>query len=136
MVKETKAMKIQDQEQTSLEKTEQLRDYPCFLPRSDIFETDAHYLIVMDMPGVKEKTIDITLDNNILKVDGQTNQIPPDGYSLVSGEYQIGDYERSFRVTALIDQEKIEATYKNGSLKLVLPKAENAKARKFSVPVS
>lgn len=136
MAKEKKALEIQEQEKAPPEITERLRDFPCFIPRSDIYETDTHYLIVMDMPGVKEKTIDITLENDILKVHGQTDQVPPEGYSLASGEYQIGDYERSFQVTTLINQEKVEATHKEGVLKLILPKAEDAKARKVSITVS
>ncbi len=57
----------------------------------------------------------------------------PEGYSLSFAEFQAGDYERSFRLTDQIDRDRIEAVYADGVLKLTLPKAEKAKAKKISV---
>ena len=131
MTKETKAMEVQ--EQVPSEMTERMRDIPCFVPRSDIIETEENYLIAMDMPGVNQDSIDITLEQNILTVNGQTTQESPEGYSLAMAEFRIGDFERSFRLTDKVDREKIDATYQNGVLHLILPKAEKAKARKITV---
>jgi HSP20 family molecular chaperone IbpA len=133
MAKENQAMEVQ--EQVPSEMTERMRDNPCFVPRSDIIETEDGYLIAMDMPGVDQNSIDITLEQNILTVNGHTSEVPPEGYSLALAEYRIGDYERSFRLTDKVDREKIDASYQDGVLHLVLPKAEEAKARKISVKV-
>ncbi|MDZ7843615.1 MAG: Hsp20/alpha crystallin family protein [Anaerolineales bacterium] len=135
MTEKEQAMEIKDQQQVPSETTERTRDWPCFVPRADIFETDDAYLIKLDMPGVDENKIDITLEKNTLTINGYSNVERPEGYSLAAAEYRIGDYERSFRLTDKINQEDIEASYQDGVLKLNLPKAEEAKARKIQVKV-
>lgn len=133
MTEEAKAMEVQEQERVPEERTERIRDKACYLPQSDIFETEENYHLVLDMPGVEENSIDITLEKNTLTINGYTDVERPEGYSLARAEYNIGDYERSFRLTDQIDRENIEASYENGVLRLSLPKAEEAKARKIEV---
>ena len=58
------------------------------------------------------------------------------GYQLEYAEYGVGDYSRSFTVSEDIDRDKIEATVKNGVLRLTLPKAEAVKARRIDVRAS
>jgi HSP20 family molecular chaperone IbpA len=135
MANETKAMEVQEQEQLPVEQSERLRECPCFIPRSDIVETEDQYLLALDMPGVEEGSIDITLEKNVLTINGQSVQEDPEGYSLAVAEYRVGDYERSFRLTNEINRDEIDAVYQNGVLRLTLPKAEEAKARKISVKV-
>jgi HSP20 family molecular chaperone IbpA len=60
----------------------------------------------------------------------------PGDFSLALAEYEIGDYERNFRVSDSVAKDKIDALYKNGVLRLTLPKAEQAKARKIAVKVN
>jgi len=133
MTEEAKAMEVQEQESVPEERTERIRDKACYLPQSDIFETEENYYLVLDMPGVEENSIEITLEKNTLTINGYTDVERPEGYSLAQAEYNIGDYERSFRLTDQIDRENIEASYENGVLRLSLPKAEEAKARKIKV---
>jgi len=133
MAEKTKAMEVKDQEQVEMESSERTRDIPCFVPQADIIETEEDYQLTLDMPGVDENSIDITLEKNTLTINGYTNFQRPEGYSLAAAEYRIGDYERSFRLTDKIDQDKIDAAYHDGVLELVLPKAEEAKARKIKV---
>ena len=135
MAKETKAMEVQEQEQLPVEQSERMRECPCFIPRSDIMETEDQYLLALDMPGVEEESIDITLEKHVLTISGQTVQEAPEGYSLAHAEFRNGDYERSFRITDAIDRDAIEAVFQDGVLRLMLPKAEEAKARKISVEV-
>lgn len=135
MTDETKAMQVQEQELIETEGTERMRDRVVFIPRTDIYETDENVVVLVDLPGASEDTIDIALENKTLTINGISTHGAPDGYSLAFAEFGAGDYERSFRVTELIDSEGIEAVYKDGVLKLTLPKAEQAKARKISVKV-
>ncbi|MEW6717877.1 MAG: Hsp20/alpha crystallin family protein [Chloroflexota bacterium] len=132
MADESKALKVQ-KETALAEPTERTRECQCFIPRADIYETDENIVVVVDMPGVDKNSIDITLDKNILTINGYSDVDSPEGYSLVFAEYEVGDYERSFRLSDHIDGDKIEAAYKDGVLHLTLPKAEEAKARKISV---
>jgi len=133
MTEEAKAMEVQEQERVPEERTERIRDKACYLPQSDIFETEENYYLVLDMPGVEENSLDITLEKNTLTINGYTDVERPEGYSLARAEYNIGDYERSFRLTDQIDRDNIQASYENGVLRLSLPKAEEAKARKIEV---
>ena len=134
MTNQEKAMAVQEQEMVP-EETERTRECRCFVPRADIYELDENIYVVLDMPGINENAVEITLEKNVLNVKGFSQIEEHDNFSMVRAEYEIGDYERSFRISDAIDQSKIEANYKNGVLKLTLPKAEEAKARKISVQV-
>ena len=133
MTKETKELEVQEQELAQTGEYERLSPRTTFIPRADIYETDEDVVVIVDMPGGSEDSIDITLENNILSINGKSTFDAPEGYSEVFSEYETGDYERSFRITDQIDRKKIDASYKNGVLFLVLPKAEQAKAQKINV---
>ena len=104
-----------------------------YRPATDIFEIDDKIVLETEMPGVARDTIDITLENRVLTIRGELNERSREGWRAVYAEYGEGDYERSFSVSEDIDQDKIDASFKNGVLRLELPKAETAKARKISV---
>jgi HSP20 family protein len=133
MSEESKDMVFQDQEMIPNEETERMREGSCFVPRADIFETDENVVVVVDMPGVSGDAIDITLEKNVLTITGSTYLNAPEEYSLAFAEYEPGDFERSFRLTDQIDRDSIQAAYKDGVLRLELPKAEKAKARKIDI---
>ena len=134
MTTKTKEMEIQDQELVE-EETERTRECRCFVPPTDIYEAGDEIILAMDMPGINENAIEITLEKNILNVRGYAQMEDPDEYSLTFSEYETGDYERSFRVSDAVAKDKIEALYRDGVLRLTLPKAEQAKARKIAVKV-
>ena len=128
MTDETKAMEIQEQEMVETDGTERLRSRATFIPRSDIYETEENVVISVDMPGTSEDNIDITLEKNILTINGISTHDTPDGYSLVFAEFQAGDYERSFRLTDQIDRDGINAFYKDGVLKFDLTQSRSCKS--------
>ena len=113
--------------------TERTRDRLAFVPRVDIYETDDAIVVVADMPGVDESSLDITLENNELTINGYVEPMQLEDYSLTYAEYREGDYVRSFRLSDEIDREGIEATLKNGVLCLNLPKVKEARTRKIEV---
>jgi HSP20 family molecular chaperone IbpA len=133
MTEETKAMEVHEQEIVPAEETERMRARSTFVPRADIYETDEGVIVLLDMPGVNGASIDITLEKNILNINGFSEMETPEGYTLAFAEYEPGDYERSFRLSGRFDRENIEAVYNHGVLRLTLPKAEKEKARKISV---
>ena len=135
MSTENKEMEIMEQEIVE-EDAERTRECRCFTPRTDIYEVGDDIVLVLDMPGINENAIEITLEKNILNVKGYAQIEDPDLYSLTFSEYETGDYERSFRVSDAIAKDKIDAVYKDGVLRMTLPKAEQAKARKIAVKVS
>ena len=130
---DTKAMEVQKEEATAPAGTERTRECRCFVPRADIYEIDDQIVIVADVPGVDERSVDITLEKNILTINAYVDPEDMTGYALQYAEYEIGDYQRSFRLSDEVDREKIEATIKDGILSLYLPKAAAARARKIDV---
>jgi HSP20 family protein len=128
-----RALEAQKQELTPTDETERTRDRQCFVPRADIYETEDEIIVLADFPGVDENSVDITLEKNVLTINGYVDEKQPEGYSLALAEYEVGDYTRSFRLSNEIDREGIEAMVKDGVLRLRLQKAGPAKARKISV---
>ncbi len=133
MTEETKAMEIEKEEALPAEGTERTRECPCFVPRADIYRKDEVIVVVVDMPGAASDSIDITLEKNVLTINGTVGPHRPEGYSLVWAEYEDGDFLRRFTLSDEIDREAIEATLKDGVLRLHLPIADVARTRKISV---
>lgn len=131
--KELQTMEAEKQEVETVDGAERTRARRAYVPRVDIYETDEAIVLLTDMPGVDENSIDITLEKNVLTLNGFVEANDPDNYSLAYAEYQTGDFQRSFTLSNEIDYEKIEATVKNGVLRLHLPKAGPAKTRKITV---
>ena len=104
-----------------------------FTPAVDIIEHTNDIVLIAEMPGVDEKSVDLTLEKNLLTIHGHVGNETPDKYNLLISEYGLGDYERTFKLSDEIDRDKIHASVKDGVLKLVLPKAEKAKAKKIPV---
>lgn len=127
---------LQVQEKQELRgKSESTRNVPIFVPAVDIYESQNELTLLADMPGVPIENVDIDLKDDQLTIRGTTTTEENAGTAMLR-EYAVGDYYRQFTVSSAIDREKIEASMKDGVLKLVLPKAEAAKPRKIAVKTS
>ncbi len=115
--------------------SESTRNVPVFVPAVDIYETVDSMTLIADMPGVPMENVDIDLNRDQLTIKGSA-VVENGAGSVLLEEYQIGDYYRQFTLSNAIDRGKIEATMKDGVLKLVLHKAEAAKPRKITVNAS
>lgn len=124
---------IQKQEAREMEAPERTRTRRVYIPRVDIYETGDSVVLMADMPGVSQEQVDVTLEKNVLTIVGYVEATERDGYSLSYSEYSEGDYERTFSLSDEVDRNRIEATMKDGVLKLTLPKAEEVKTRKIAV---
>jgi HSP20 family protein len=124
---------MQKREASSPVETERTTARKVFIPRVDICETKDAIVLLADMPGVDEKSIDITLEKNVLTLLGRVESETYEGYRTAYVEYEGGDYERAFTLSDEIDRDRIEASVKNGVLRLTLPKAEPVKLRKINV---
>ena len=135
MAEETRDLQVQESEKQEIAEgdVERTRARRCFVPRTDIYEVGDDITVLVDMPGVDDQSVDIMLEKNVLTINGYVEPIYPEDYRLSYAEYDVGDYQRSFRLSDEIDRDKIEATVKEGVLRLRLPKAETAKARKIAV---
>ncbi len=125
MAKDTMDLQVKETEKQEIDESdvERTRDCVCFVPRVDIYETNDAIFVAADMPGVDETSVDITLENDVLTINGYVEPVAPEGYQLAYAEYRVGDYERRFTLSNKVDQQRIEATIKDGVLRLHLPKA-------------
>jgi HSP20 family protein len=104
-----------------------------YAPYADIYETDEALTVVMEMPGVEKSRLNVALENDVLKVDGQIDFTKYRDVEPVYAEYNVGHYARSFTLSNKIDQDKIGAQLEDGVLTLTLPKAKQARPRRISI---
>ena len=124
---------IEKKEAQSAERAERMWSARTYSPQVDIIERKEGIVVIADMAGVDEKSVDINLEKNILSIYGRVEEEDFRNYSPSYAEYGTGDYERVFTLSDEIDRDRIDATVKNGVLTIVLPKAEKAKSKKISV---
>ena len=104
-----------------------------FAPRVDILETEDAIVVLADMPGVDESGVDITMERNVLTLKGTVNCSKPEGFKSAHSEYGVGDYERVFTLPNEIDRDNVQATIKQGVLRLTLPKSKSSLQKKVAV---
>lgn len=118
--------------QSSVE-TERTRNRRVYVPKVDIYESKDAVMVIADMPGVDEKSVEVTLEKNVLTISGSVEPETHKDYSMAYSEYDTGDYQRAFTISDEVDRDKIEASVKNGVLRVKLPKALPVKAKKVAI---
>jgi HSP20 family protein len=96
-----------------------------FVPGTDIFETEDALLVIMEMPGVEKKDIDVNLESDTLKVEARIDYSKYDGLEPLYAEYNIGHFARSFSLSNKVDKSKINAELDAGVLTLTLKRRRN-----------
>jgi HSP20 family protein len=104
-----------------------------YVPAADVFETDEALTVILEMPGVQKNNVNVALENDILRVDGQIDFSNYNGMEPVYTEYNVGHYMRGFTLSNKIDQNKISAQLDSGVLTLTLPKAKDALPRRITL---
>lgn len=108
-----------------------------WVPVVDIFEEPELLRIVAEIPGVKPENVHISVEDNVLTIQGTKEQVVEEKADKVHRyERTYGTFERSFTLPATINADAIKATYEHGVLKLELPKLEKAKARQIKVDIA
>jgi len=126
--------KIQKQETAAPAPAAELaQDRPVYVPATDIHEKPDALLVVCDMPGVDEKRVDVSLEDDVLTITGEQDARAPERHEALHQGYGTGVFRRSFTLTADIDTARIEAKLAHGVLRVVLPKSERAKPRRIAV---
>lgn len=106
-------------------------------PAVDIYETENELVIKADLPEVAEKDIDVQVENNMLTIRGERKfeqNVKEDNYLRVERAY--GSFSRSFSLPNTVNTEAIQANYKEGVLKVVLPKRAESKPKQVKINVS
>jgi HSP20 family molecular chaperone IbpA len=104
-----------------------------FLPTADIFEAEDALCVVLEMPGVEKDNINVSVREGVLNIEGRLDFSKYKDLQPVYTEYNVGHYSRSFRLSGVIDQNKIAAELRDGVLSLTLPKVEEAKPRTIQI---
>jgi HSP20 family molecular chaperone IbpA len=96
-----------------------------YVPNTDIYELEDSLTVVMEIPGVEKKDINIQLENDTLRVEGRIDFGKYDGLDPVYAEYNVGHFARAFTLSSgRIDTEGISAELEEGVLSLTLRKAK------------
>ncbi len=111
-------------------------DQIVFSPRTDIYETPEAVIVLAEMPGIEQKNISVTLEEDLLTITGTVSVQEPKGLELLRRGYHTGGYRREFRVLVDVDHGKISAKTANGVLRIVLPKSERVKPKKINIEVA
>jgi HSP20 family protein len=133
MTEQVKEFETTKEELAAPEGVESTRPGRTYVPRVDIYEKSDGILVLADLPGVDENSLDIMLEKGVLTIHGQVTETWPEGYELAHAEYEVGNYHRAFKLSEEVDSDKIEATIKNGVLKLHMPFAAGPRTRKIQV---
>jgi len=131
-VAESQELQVQQKREVE-KKTEGTTPGRAFVPVTDIFETPEALTVVLEMPGVDRNSIEASVEDDIVTIEGRIDFSKYEGMQPVYTEYNVGHYARSFQISNKVDQSKISAQMKDGVVTIVLPKSEQAKPRKIQV---
>ena len=121
-----------EKKELDLQRGEFTREGVYFSPAVDIYDSDTELVLLADMPGVAQDQVEIDLRDNILTIMGRVAEESGDSHPLLT-EYRCGNYFRTFRISEIVDQDKITASIADGVLKVVLPKVQKAIPRKITI---
>jgi HSP20 family protein len=106
-------------------------------PPVDIYEQDGNIVLKAELPGIDAKDVELRVENNVLTLRGQRkldHEVKKESYHRVERSY--GTFMRSFTLPTVVETEKIQAEYKDGVLRVLLPKREEAKPKQISININ
>ena len=106
---------------------------PVYVPRVDVRENAEAFVVVADLPGADEKSVEATVQKRVLTIEGWTQLEKPQGGEELGREFGAGRFRRDFTLPDAVDPERIQARVKNGVLTVSIPKKDEVKARKIQV---
>ncbi|HEY2496403.1 MAG TPA: Hsp20/alpha crystallin family protein [Candidatus Angelobacter sp.] len=105
-----------------------------FVPPVDVYEDEQNLVLKLEVPGVNEGDINVSVENNTLTVQGERKfekEEKEENFHRIERRY--GSFLRTFRLPNTVDSEKVEASYDKGILKITLVKRAEAKPRQIKV---
>ena len=108
-----------------------------WIPAMDLVESDDHYVLRADLPGLAEQDINIELESGVLTISGERKDTRTEenthGYRRVERSY--GSFSRSLKLPAGVDGDAVEASFDKGVLEVSIPKPAQLKPRKVTIAV-
>ncbi len=111
------------------------REEPALLPPVDVVEDAEGITLYADLPGVPKERLGVRVEADTLTIEGEISLFTTQGMEATHAEVHLPRYRRAFTLGAELNSEKIGAEFRQGVLKLRIPKAEHAKPRKVEVQV-
>ena len=108
-------------------------DGPFRTPAVDIRETPEELVLLADMPGVDEKGLEVSIEENTLTIVGKPSPVFPEKARPVHREFEPYAFRRAFTLSNDLQLDAVEGTIRDGVLTLTLPKAQGAKVRRIPV---
>lgn len=105
-----------------------------WIPAADVYESEGEFVIALDLPGVTREGLDVGLDENRLTIRGERARAEEEGTPR-RAERPAGRFVRSFTLPETVERESITADYKDGVLRLRLPKRREQPARRVEIKV-
>lgn len=105
-----------------------------WIPAMDVVETDEHFVLRADLPGLSESDVKIEVEDNVLTVSGERkaeHEQRSEGYYRV--ERSFGSFSRSLTLPEGVDADSIQGSFNNGVLEVRIPKPEQHKPRKVQI---
>jgi HSP20 family protein len=111
-----------------------LRADQTFVPACDVEEGEDHFLVTLEMAGIKKEDIKLEVNDGQLTISGERrHETRQKGEGHWYSERRFGKFQRSFALPAGIDANRVEANYQDGILRVMLPKAESSKPRPIKI---
>ncbi len=105
-----------------------------FVPAVDVYQDDNNVIVEMPLPGVDIKNVNLSVENDVLTVEGRKEQKREiDEKNYYRREVRYGSFHRSIALPTAVNGNKAKAEYKDGVLKVVIPKEERAKPKKITI---
>lgn len=101
----------------------------------NVWETPEGYQAALLAPGLDEQSINVTVHDDTLAIEGELKFNVPEGARLIWQEFGPSKFRRSLRLGSAVDPARVEAIFKNGLLLVTMPKAAHAKPRQIQVQV-
>jgi HSP20 family protein len=103
-------------------------------PAMDVIESDKDLTIRVDLPGLKPDDVKVEVEDNILTVSGEVGDtVEKEGDRYHYRERSYGAFQRSVRLPGSVDTDKVDATFENGVLNIILPKLPQAQPKQIAV---
>lgn len=105
-------------------------------PQMDVTETDKEIVVEAELPGIDEKDISLSLQDGVLTIRGEKkheHDEEKENYRMTERRY--GSFQRSVQLPETVDEDKVEATFNNGVLKVSLPKRPEAIGKHRKIPI-
>ncbi|KQW35731.1 heat-shock protein [Rhizobacter sp. Root404] len=112
------------------------RDTRALLPRVDVLEDTAGITLLADLPGVAKERLELKVEGDTLLIEGEVGTPMPAQMQSVYAEIRVPRYRRAFTLSRELDSARIEASMKDGVLRLRIPKQEHARPRRIEVRAS